>query len=85
MTYYAVHPSKISAKNPANAFVISDHGQLIRELNIGGKLDGHGDSNKIMTWVKNNKAIGVPVVGYYAFQIQDLDEDAIKALGKAVK
>ena len=85
MTYYAVHPSKISAKNPNNALIISDHGQLIRELNQGGALYQHGDPNKITTWVKNNKAIGVPVIGYYAFEIKDLDEGAIKALGKALK
>lgn len=85
MTYYAVHPSKISAKNPNNALIISDHGQLIRELNQGGTLYQHGDPNKITTWVKNNKAIGVPVIGYYAFEIKDLDEGAIKALGKALK
>lgn len=85
MVYYAVHPAKISAKNPADALVISDHGQLIRELNQGGALYKHGDPNKIATWVKNNKAVGVPVVGYYAFEIKDLDEGAIKALGKAVK
>ena len=85
MTYYAIHPAKISAKNPQNALVISDHGQLIRELNQGRALYKHGDPAQITTWVKNNKAIGVPVVGYYAFEITDLDEGAIKALGKAIK
>lgn len=85
MTYYAIHPAKISAKNPNNALVISDHGQLIRELNIGRALYNHGDPAQIALWVKNNRAIGVPVVGYYAFEIKDLDENAIKALGKANK
>lgn len=84
-TYYAVHPSKISAKNPQNSFVISDHGQLIRELNIGGQLNAHGNPSNIAVWVKNNKAVGVPVIGYYAFIVEDLDKDAIKALGKACK
>ena len=83
--FFAVHPSKISAANPKTALVISDHGLIIRELNQGSKLVAHGDPNKIKTFVETNKKRGCPVVGYYAFQVEDYDEGAIKALGAAVK
>ena len=85
MNFYAVHPSKISASNPANSFVISDHGLIIRELNQGGQLVAHGDPGKIATWVRNNRAKGCPVVGYYAFKVDDYDGEAIKALCSAAK
>lgn len=78
--YYAVHPSKIAASNPGNAFVISDHGLIIRELN-GGPLVGHGNVSKIKQWKDLNKKKGCPVIGYYAFQVQDFDKDAINAMG----
>ena len=84
MTYYAVHPSKVSVNNPSNAFVVSDHGQIIRELN-GGPLVGHGNPAKISQWVQLNKKRGCPVVGYYAFKVEDYDGDAIKALCTAAK
>lgn len=84
MTYYAVHPSKASVNNPSNAFVISDHGQLIRELN-GGPLVGHGNVQKVTQWVQLNKRRGCPVIGYYAFKVEDYDEATIKALGSSVK
>ena len=83
--FYAVHPSKIDASNPSNSFVISDHGLIIRELNKGGSLVAHGDVNKVKKFVQNNKKKGCPVVGYYAFQVQDYDEDTIKTLGQALK
>ena len=78
--FYAVHPSKCSAANPGNAFVISDHGLIIRELN-GGPLVGHGNVAKIKQWKELNAKRGCPVVGYYAFQVQDFDKDAINAMG----
>lgn len=84
MTYFAVHPSKISVNNPSNAFVISDHGQIIRELN-GGPLVGHGNVANIKKWVGINKARGCPVIGYYAFKVEDYDGNAIKALCSAAK
>lgn len=83
--FYAVHPSKIAENNPSNSLVISDHGLIIRELNQGGSLSAHGYPNKVKTFVKNNKKRNCPVVGYYAFQIKDYDEDTIKALGEALK
>lgn len=85
MTYFATHPSSIGTKNPQGALVVSDHGLIIRELNYGNSLDTHGDPAKISVWVKNCKAIGSPVVGFYAFRTEDLDKDAIRALGKAVR
>lgn len=83
--FFAVHPSKIATPNPSSALVISDHGLIIRELNQGGSLVAHGDPAKIATFVANNKKKGCPVVGYYAFQVEDYDECAIKALGQAAK
>lgn len=84
-SFYAVHPSAISASNPSTSLVVSDHGLIIRELNIGKALVAHGNPVNITKWVKTNKNKGVPVVGYYAFQVQDFDKDAIKALGNALK
>jgi len=85
MGYYAVHPSKIAATNPKDAFVVSDHGLIIRELNIGGGLENHGDPNKVRDWAKRIKAKGCPVCAYYAFKVADYDGDTIKALGEALK
>ena len=85
MSAYAVHPSRIAAPNPGNAFAISDHGLIIRELNIGGSISGHGDPVRIRKWASNVKSQGCPVCGYYAFQVKDFDNDAIKALGNSLK
>jgi len=85
MNFYAVHPSKVSATNPSSAFVISDHGLIIREMNIGGALVAHGNPDKVTQFVQNNKKRGVPVIGYYAFLVQDYDGETIKALGTAAK
>lgn len=85
MNFYAVHPSKVAAANPSNSFVISDHGLIIREMNQGGALVAHGNPAKVAQFVQNNKKRGVPVVGYYAFLVQDYDGDTIKALGNSVK
>jgi hypothetical protein len=85
MGYYAVHPSKIAATNPKDAFVVSDHGLIIRELNIGGALDGHGDPNKVKAWANKVKSQGCPVCAYYAFKVADFDGNTIKALGEVLK
>lgn len=85
MGNYAVHPSKISAGNPKTAFVVSDHGLIIRELNIGGGLESHGDPNKVRTWASRVKSQGCPVCAYYAFKVADYDEATIKALGSVLK
>ena len=85
MGFFAVHPAKISESVPKAALVISDHGLIIRELNIGGKLEGHGDPAKVTKWASNVKVKGSPVCGYYAFKVQDFDGDTIKALGSVLK
>lgn len=78
--FYAVHPSKCSASNPQSAFVISDHGLIIRELN-GGPLVGHANVTKTKAWKEMNVKKGCPVVGYYAFKVEDFDRGAIEAMG----
>lgn len=83
MNFYAVHPSKISAQNPSSAFVISDHGLIIREMNQGGALVAHGYPVKVSQFVSTNRKRGCPVIGYYAFLVQDYDEGTIKALCQA--
>ena len=85
MQHYAVHPSKISIQNPSDAFVVSDHGLIIRELNIDNSLTTHGDITKVTIWANNVRNRNSPVCAYYAFQISDYDGDTIKALGKVLK
>ena len=85
MQNFAVHPSKISQKDSKAAFVVSDHGLIIRELNIGGGLENHGDPNKVKAWATNIKNVGNPVCAYYAFKVADYDGDTIKALGSILK
>ena len=84
MSNYAVHPGKVAQSNPAHAFVISDHGNIIREL-ANGAINGRGNPDQIKKWATLTKAKGCPVCGYYAFQVQEFDNDAIKALGNALK
>ena len=85
MQNYATHPSSISASNPKDAFVVSDHGKIIRELNIGGGLENHGDPSKVRAWAKKVKSQGCPVCAYYAFKVKDYDAGTIKALAEAIK
>ena len=82
--HFAVHPSKVSAANPSNAFVVSDHGLIIREL-ANGKLEGPGNPGTVMKWASMCRNKGCPVVGYYAFKYQKYDEGTINALGKGIK
>lgn len=80
--YRAVHPAHINTKVPADAFVVSDHGLIIRELNAGGSLDGLADSTKLAAWVATLHQSGVPAIGYYVFQHCHPDTTAIKVLGE---
>ena len=82
--WFAVHPGKISQSNDQRAFVISDHGLIIREL-ANGKLDGPGNPAKVDEFAKRCKRNGNPVCGYYAFKHEKLDKATIQTLGKAMK
>ena len=81
MANYAVHPAKIGQKNPSNAFVVSDHGLIIRELNRGGSLVAKGEPGKVSTWANSVKKAGCPVCAYYAFLYEKLDKETIQVLG----
>lgn len=81
-TWFAVHPSKIDAKSNSKAWVVSDHSLLIKELN-GGPIDGHGYPPNVQRWVVLNRNLGVPVIGYYAYMVKDLDKNTIKTIGSA--
>ena len=79
--FRAIHPSAISKKVAADAFAISDHGLIIRELAVDGGLESKGNPTKIAAWKQNVKSWGCPVIGYYAFKYDKFDEAAIKAMG----
>lgn len=80
-TWYAVHPSKINSNFGSQPWVISDHSLIIKELN-GGPIDGHGYQPNVRKWVDLNKTLKVPVIGYYAYQVTDLDRATIETMGK---
>ncbi|MBQ7180092.1 MAG: hypothetical protein IJR87_02225 [Bacteroidaceae bacterium] len=78
----AVHPAHIDVQMPTDAFIVSDHGLIIRELAVDGTLDGPADSTKLTSWIQQADERRVPAIGYYAFQRRDVDPAAIKALGR---
>ena len=80
--YRAVHPAHIDSPVPEDAFVISDHGHIIRELTGDRSLDGPADSTRLSEWIDRLHRAGVPMIGYYAFQRTDMDVIAIMTLGK---
>ena len=83
MTYRAVHPSSIAnCSKYGNAIVSSDHGLIIKELAVGGTLNGPGSPQKITIFLQNSKSAGAPMCVYYAFQREKHDKDAIEAMGK---
>jgi len=81
--WFAVHPASIATKNANGSWVVSDHSLIIKELN-GGPIDGHGNPDRIQDWVARNNNPQHPVIGYYAYEVQDFDKDTIKTLGKAL-
>ncbi len=84
MDYRAVHPSSIDSSLPSDAFIISDHGLIIREL-ADGKIDAAGNPQTIRQWVENARKWKCPVIGYYCFKYNNVDKNAIKALGESVR
>ncbi len=81
-TYRAVHPSAIKKDVPRDAFVVSDHGLIIRELTVDKSLNGIADGTKLKTWIEKLHRTHVPAIGYYGFQRTTIDSVAIKTLGK---
>lgn len=85
--YRAWHPFYVTDSCPADALVISDTGNIIKQLgNITNQtiLYGAGKPAAIQAWVRARHAQGVKVVGYYAFSYDQLDLGAINALGAAM-
>ena len=79
--FRAIHPSHITSNVPSDAFIISDHGLIIRELSINDDVESQGDPKKVKDWRDRLSAQGVPIVGYYAFKYEEFDPDTIRALG----
>lgn len=83
--YRAVHPAHIDSPVPADAFVVSDHGLIIRELTSDRTLDGIADSLRLARWIDRLRLSGVPMIGYYVFQRTEMDSTALSVLGKAIR
>lgn len=81
--YRAWHPFKITDNPPKDSFVVSDTGSIILQLGYG--YDGVAKPDTLEAWARRMRQIGVPVVGYYAFQFNGHDKEAIKALGRSKK
>ena len=79
--YFCYHNTSVNDwPKSADAIVLSDTGAAIRQLNLGGDLNGKGNPDAIRKWVAAGKARGQAVVAMYAFQVAEYDEDAIDAL-----
>lgn len=83
--YRSVHPAHVESHVPEDAFIVSDHGLIIRELTNDRSLDGPADSMRLACWIKNLHQTGVPMIGYYVFQRKEMDVIALKVLGASIK
>ncbi len=83
--YRAVHPAHIDSPVPADAFVVSDHGLIIRELTADRSLDGPADSLRLSIWIDKLRQARVPMIGYYVFQRTQMDTTALRVLGEAIR
>ena len=81
-SFRSVHPGSISKEVPPTAFAISDHGLIIRALNTGHDLCAPADPVQVAKWAGYMRELGVPVIGYYAFQYNEFDGPAIATLGE---
>ena len=84
--FRAVHPSSTTKQCPSDAFVISDHSKLIKELAQGETYDGTIREDKCNTWFYTVFHISkCRVIGYYAFLRTKHDKKTITTLGKFLK
>lgn len=86
MNFRAVHPSSISTNCPADAFAISDHSKIIRELALGGAYNGSinpGKGRLLVDTIFNKSKC--KVLGYYAFQRVEHDKDTISFFGEIAR
>lgn len=84
--YCAVHPSSVTTKCPSDAFVISDHSKIIKELAQGGALDGVVKKDKASVWFNTVfNTSKCKVIGYYAFLRSAHDKETISVLGELIK
>ena len=81
--FRAVHPAQLATPVPPDAFVVSDHGLLIRELTADGSLDAPGHPQKLPQWILRHWETGVPVIGYYAFRQRELDAATLTVIGQS--
>lgn len=84
--FRAVHPSGTKVKCPGDAFAISDHSALIRQLARGGAMDGVANAGKVAEWAETVfKNSNCRVLGYYAFLRSQHDKETINILGDLAK
>ena len=81
--FFCYHPTSTS-QWPASksAIVLSDCGSTIRQLNLGGDINGNGNPAAIQKWLADGVARGQVVVAVYAFQTAIADVAAIHALAR---
>ena len=78
-SFRAYHPSSVSVTVASDAFAVSDHGTIIKQLNQGGGLNTPGNPSAIKAWFAKHAAAGCPAIVLYHFQQQGHDADAIRA------
>lgn len=80
MNFRAYHPSSVGRQIAGDAFAVSDHGAIIKEL-ANNTYDGPVNPQKVTAWYNNIKSWGCPVMGYYAFLVQNHDKFTIQTIG----
>jgi hypothetical protein len=85
--YRAWHPTSTGnwpTGHIAKTILVSDTGAILAQLHKGGDIYGEGNPDAIRAWVRAGAAKGFPIVAHYAFQVEGIDESAIKACGLPV-
>jgi hypothetical protein len=76
---FAYHPATVSADIPKDALVVTDHSQLLIELQ-GGDLYGYSSPNVLKKYAEQSISAGNSFI-YYGFAHKKIDKGALEVLG----
>jgi len=83
MKYFCQHPSSTKKTVAPDAWIMSDHGLLIRELNVGNELYGECNYGITRDYTQSLLERGFPFIYYDYAQISVQDKAALRALRDA--
>jgi len=83
MSFFCQHPANTKVVLPVKAWCVSDHGLIIRELNVGGELYGNCNYSVTVAYAKKMRATKHPFIYYDFYKDSPIDDVALKALKDA--